>query len=150
MKDNKTVALTLLKYLGAFLAASLAPTAIVLLPGIFSIIASDSGSTWSGLLAINLVVFFVAGIHVVVLGIPAFLLCRLICSIRWWMPPAAGFILGGAPYFSNFGNLEAPAYMGLLGASGGFAFWLVYRSIEPDFDYTAVRRKLCPTRLLRG
>ena len=69
--------------------------------------------------------YLVAGAHVLVLGVPAFLLGKRLNAIHWWTCIIVAFIIGGSPIaiwdgWSNF------IHFGLFGASGGLAFWLLW------------------------
>lgn len=84
----------------ALVAAVLAPTLALgswYLYGQFAIFEPNDPYIWvrtSGFVASCLVV---SGAHVVVLGIPAYLLMRWRGLVRWWSALLAGFILGAVP-----------------------------------------------------
>jgi len=78
------------------------------------------------------VTYLIAGAHVLVLGLPAFLLGKRLNAIHWWTCIVVAFLIGGLPIaiwhgWSEFG------WWGLFGASGGFGFWLLWQFwIHPD------------------
>lgn len=72
------------------------------------------------------VTYLVAGAHVLVLGLPAFLLGQRLHAIHWWTCIAIGFVIGGLPIAIWRGS-EFFLWAGLLGACGGFAFWLLWQ-----------------------
>ena len=70
--------------------------------------------------------YLVAGVHLFVLGVPAFLLGKRLNTIKWWTCIIVAFMIGGLPIaiwdgWTNF------IPFGLFGASGGFAFWLLWQ-----------------------
>lgn len=84
----------------AFIAAVLAPTiAIVLwyLYGQFSAFDSNDPYIWVRTRGVLLLCLLFSAAHVVVLGVPAFLLLRWRRALRWWTTLLSGFILGAAP-----------------------------------------------------
>jgi hypothetical protein len=75
---------------------------------------------------IFVVTYLVAGAHVLVLGLPAFLLGQRLHAIRWWTCIVVGFVIGGLPIAIWRGS-EFVLWGGLFGASGGFGFWLLWQ-----------------------
>jgi len=137
------------KYVVAFVLAALTPALIIVVISLIEDMFEHSAILWSQATGIGLIVFVVAGIHVVVFGIPAFLLCRLAGIIHWWTPPAAGFAIGVIP-LAALGNawfIPGALFLGLLGASGGFTFWLVYRTLEPAVAGTETAKRGCRLKL---
>ena len=73
-----------------------------------------------------LVSYLVAGAHVLILGLPAFLLGQRLHAIRRWNCIVVGFVIGGLPIAIWRGNELFP-WGGLFGACTGFAFWLLWQ-----------------------
>jgi hypothetical protein len=81
------------------------------------------------MLAIGVVFVFaylIASAHGFVLGIPAFLLFKRLNTIYWWTCILVAFLIGGLPIALWRGWSESVRW-GLLGASGGFGFWLLWQ-----------------------
>lgn len=85
----------------AFLAAAIAPAALILVPYVLDLVVTGAADSdpyaWE---RFNRIAFLVAGtsfLYVVVLGIPAFLLLRWGKAIYWWSATAVGFLLGCVP-----------------------------------------------------
>jgi len=100
----------------------------------------------------------VSSLYIIFLGLPASIIGWWLRLIRWWSCIIIGFILGGFPLallelsrgegsYTTVGNVplkidgvlthegwidlaQKVGLMGLLGAIGGFAFWLVWRSSD--------------------
>lgn len=92
---------TAMRNLFAFLAAAVAPAAVILVPYAADLVLAETASSdphaWE---RFNRVAVLVAGtslLYVVVLGIPAFLLLHWRKAIRWWSATAVGFFLGCLP-----------------------------------------------------
>ncbi len=75
-----------------------------------------------------LLAYAVAGAHVLVLGIPAFLLGSWLKAIRWWTCLLVSFAIGGLP-MSIWGGWDWSGLLlwGALGMTGGLVFWLLWR-----------------------
>jgi hypothetical protein len=71
-------------------------------------------------------VYLIASAHGFLLGIPAFLLFKRLNTIHWWTCILVAFLIGGLPIGLWRGWSESVAW-GLLGASGGFGFWLLWQ-----------------------
>jgi hypothetical protein len=86
---------------------------------------SDALSTWGALFAL---VYVIAGVHVLVLGVPAFLLGKSLNAIRWWTIMIVSFVIGGVPMatWGQTGWLGLIWY-GIFGMTGGFAFSLLWQ-----------------------
>jgi hypothetical protein len=69
--------------------------------------------------------YLVAGAHVLVLGVPIFLLGKRLNAIHWWSCILAAFLIGGIPMgiWDGWRNFIPFA---LFGASGGLVFWLLW------------------------
>ena len=91
---------------------------------VLSFFSLSSGSLMvSGLIFLG--VYLVAGAHVLILGVPAFLLGKRLNTIKWWTCIAMAFMIGGLPIAILYGWANFIPF-GLFGASGGFAFWLLW------------------------
>ncbi len=75
---------------------------------------------------IFVIAYLIACAHAFVLGIPAFLLFKRLNAVHWWTCILAAFLIGGLPIVFWCGWSESITW-GLLGASGGFAFWLLWQ-----------------------
>ena len=71
-------------------------------------------------------VYMYAGAHILLFGIPAFLVARKWNAIHWWTCLVAGFLIGSIPTAILTGGGEFIPE-GLLGASAGLFFWLLWR-----------------------
>ena len=78
--------------------------------------------------------YLIAGVHVLVLGVPAFLLGKQLHAIRWWTCIITAFIIGGLPVTLWTWHDSPPMGWqsvflgwGLFGVSGGLVFWLLWR-----------------------
>ena len=85
-------------------------------------------------LEIFVLAYLIAGIHVLVLGVPAFLLGKKLHAIRWWTCIITAFVIGGLPVTLLTWHNSPPIgwqivflAWGSLGVSGGFVFWLLWR-----------------------
>ncbi len=83
---------------------------------------------------IFILAYAIAGVHVLVLGVPAFLLGKRFRAIHWWTCIIAAFIIGGLPMTLFTWHMSPPMGWqsiflgwGLFGASGGLVFWLLWR-----------------------
>lgn len=95
----------------AFLAAAIAPAALILVPFAVDLVAAGAADSdpyaWE---RFNRVAVLVAGtsfLYVVVLGIPAFLLLRWRKAIRWWSATVVGFLLGCLPVAFSLWPVDA-------------------------------------------
>ncbi len=80
------------------------------------------------------IVFVVASVQAIVLGIPAFLLGLRLRAIHWWSCIIMGFVIALGPgavisWSEKIHNIKFSdnIYWGLFGASGGLAFWLIWQ-----------------------
>ncbi len=67
-----------------------------------------------------------------VLGVPAFLLVKRFNAIRWWTCIIVSFLIGGLGSLSILDTWMHFVPFGLFGASGGLAFWLLWRFSIPS------------------
>jgi len=70
--------------------------------------------------------YLVAGVHLLVLGVPAFLLGKRLNAIKWWMCILVAFLIGGLP-MGIWDGWRSFLPFALFGASGGFVFWLLWK-----------------------
>ena len=83
------------------------------------------------------VLFFIAALHVLILGLPFYVWLARRGLVRWWSLTAAGFVAGAVPLgglmcllggrMNLSGALQFGAMMGGLGAASAFAGWAVGR-----------------------
>jgi hypothetical protein len=113
------------RYPLGFVAAMLAPSAIVFLIG------AAYESLGLGLSAF-FVAFVVAGIHVGIVALPVFALLHRRWPPVWWLVLPASFLVGAGPISlleassSAWPDWLLPSLIGGgFGLSGGLAFWLV-------------------------
>jgi hypothetical protein len=78
--------------------------------------------------------YLIGGAHVLVLGLPAFLLGKQLHAIRWWTCIITAFMFGGLPITLWTWHNSPPmgwqsvfVGWGLFGVSGGLTFWLLWR-----------------------
>ncbi len=84
----------------ALAAAVLAPALLMVvwyLYGQFEVFASDDPYIWIRTQNFLLVCLAVSGLHVVVLGAPAYAILRWKGLIRWWSTVLTGFVLAALP-----------------------------------------------------
>jgi hypothetical protein len=88
---------------------------------------------FSLLLSVFVPVFLIALMHSLLLGVPAFIILLQLELIHLPSTLISAFIIGALPLtllgVIFFGQLhpEAALFLGLLGASGGIVFWLLWR-----------------------
>ncbi len=86
----------------ALLAAAATPATVIAIPGLpdmtrwFSVDAA--GFEFTRARNVWLIAFFIALLHAVILGFPAFLFLRWLKLTKWWMSPIWGFVIGGVPF----------------------------------------------------
>lgn len=144
-----------IKLIVIFMAAAMAPA--ILCSGIifFSMMRSSLSGEFlqtpfenhysvngiiSSSIALGIATFVVASFHVLILGLPLFLLGLRLRMIRWWTTFLTAFIVGSLPYTSFIiwvpSNIpKAPissvlregVIFGYFGLSGGIIFWLLWR-----------------------
>lgn len=70
----------------------------------------------------------IAGVVILILALPAYLLMRRHWHVRWWNAALAGFLIGMAPsaLLGGGADLESLGF-GAAGLVGGLAFWGVVR-----------------------
>ena len=111
----------------AFLIAPAIPAA---LSAVYVAVNMRPG-TWAGFVALVLVFFvaYLTGIfHTFFLGVPAFLLGVRFRAIHWWSCLLVGFVIGSLPLpIWMQGPWLVFLAWGVFGASGGLAFWLLWR-----------------------
>jgi hypothetical protein len=89
----------------------------------------SASSLSSGSILVSVIIFvaayLIAGAHVLILGVPAFLLGKRLNAIHWWTCILVAFLIGGLPIgiWDGWRNFLP---FGLFGASAGFAFWLLW------------------------
>jgi hypothetical protein len=94
------------------------------------------------------ITFVIAFMHLLILGLPIFLLGWYFRVIRWWSTLMVAFVIGAVPtaisfspglslgYYSPKLYISMFTAMGLFGFSGGLAFWLLWRYwVNPDSPY---------------
>ena len=91
---------------------------------ILSAFSLASGSLLASVL-IFVGAYLVAGVHVLVLGVPVFLLGKRLNAIHWWSCILAALLIGGIP-IGIWDGWRSFIPFALFGASGGFVFWLLW------------------------
>jgi hypothetical protein len=125
----------ILKTISAFLAAAVAPSIVFFAICLWRLFSNgELYNNIIGCLFFTVFAFVVAIVHIVVLGLPAFLWGWRHGLIHWWSTLIIAFIIGATPTIFVFlpnGLIDytfpVAAIMGLFGVIGGFAFWLVWR-----------------------
>ena len=90
-----------MKLFVAFIAAVLAPvcvSALYYLYGQFAMFEASDPYIWVRTRGFLLLCLAITAAHVIVLGIPAYLLLRWRRALRWWSAMLSGFILGAVPF----------------------------------------------------
>ena len=89
----------------ALLGAAIAPAIIVLIIGFGGSLSSvlfNNGETlrdgnWTSFFAIVVVILIISSLHVIILGIPAFIMGWYFKTIRWWTSIVVAFFVGALP-----------------------------------------------------
>jgi hypothetical protein len=85
----------------AFVAAILAPVLLLTLwylYGQFQVFESHDPYIWLRTRNFFILCLVIAGAHVVVLGLPTYLVLRRLRALRWWSLIGSGFVLGAIPF----------------------------------------------------
>jgi hypothetical protein len=122
------------KTIVSFLVVPAVPAIIV---AGYLVLAYGSSTISDGLPAFGMIfilAYAIASAHVLVLGVPAFLLGKRLHAIRWWTCLIMAFIIGSLPitlltwhYSPPMGWQSVFLGWGLFGVSGGFVFWILWR-----------------------
>ena len=122
------------KTIVSFVVAPAVPAIIVasyLVLAYASRLNSDSLSAFALIFSLA---YLIAAAHVLLLGVPAFLLGKRLHAIRWWTCLIIAFIIGGLPITLWTWHNSPPTgwwsvslAWGLFGASGGLTFWLLWQ-----------------------
>lgn len=107
IQDNKNRSLpwkliprTMLALFGASVATSIIPL-IIGLVGIIPLLLNggkfQQNENWTPFIGVVVIIFIVSSLHVVILGIPAFIIGWYFKSIRSWTSIVASFIIGALP-----------------------------------------------------
>ena len=86
-----------LRVLNSLAAAIIAPAIIIVAASAVATISSDDSFAWMPILDFSGLVVFIAAGHVIVLGLPLFIVLYIQGWIRWWTSSLSGFILGCVP-----------------------------------------------------
>lgn len=89
----------------AFIGATIAPVIIVLIigfgnilsPVIFNKAEALQAGNWTSFFAIVVFIAVISSLHVIILGIPAFIIGWYFKMIRWWTSIIVSFIIGALP-----------------------------------------------------
>ncbi|HET9914726.1 MAG TPA: hypothetical protein VFQ13_22730 [Anaerolineales bacterium] len=99
----------------ALFGAAIAPSIVVLpigLVGIIPVLLSGGqiqrNEDWARFMAIIVIIFMVSTLHVIVLGIPAFIAGWYFQKIRWWTSIVVAFIVGALPTAISLWPLKDP------------------------------------------
>ncbi len=105
----------------ALLFAAVVPAVVVTF--LFSVASPSSHGAGIAFL----IAFAFTAAHALILGGPLLLLGILLHAVRWWSCILAAFFIGFIPSALASGPSFLDAWpMGLLGAIGGFVFWLLW------------------------
>jgi hypothetical protein len=149
----------------ALLTAITLPALAMIIPYASATLSVGDDYGWLRTRNFSFLAVTVSAGHVLLLGIPTFLVLKWKNAIYWWSSALAGFVLGSVPLgiaiwplqymgsrtTASHGDGEKVVYtlidgvptlarwieyvqtilfMGTLGALGGVAFWLVWRSLR--------------------
>ena len=88
----------------ALFGAAVAPSIIALVIGLMGIILAilnvgkiQQNGNWTPFIAVLVIIFVVSSMHVVVLGIPAFIIGWYFKAIHWWTSILVAFLVGAVP-----------------------------------------------------
>ena len=122
------------KTIASFLIVPAVPAIIV---ACYLVLAYAPRNFSDGLPAFGMIFFLaylIGGAHVLVPGLPAFLLGKQLHAIRWWTCIITAFMIGGLPITLWTWHSSPPmgwqsvfVGWGLFGVSGGLTFWLLWR-----------------------
>ena len=119
------------------LLASVAPALPFLAISLF--VKGDNAPLMAALIA-----WSISAAHMIVLGIPAFLLLRRMRMANHWSLALAGFVLGFAPIalmsladpsMGGSSNFFSFLVFGILGAFSALVFWFVWCSLGPNNSF---------------
>jgi hypothetical protein len=86
----------------ALLAAAATPATVIALPELMDMTrwlsVDATGFEFTRARNIWLIAFFIALLHAVILGFPAFLFLCWLKLTKWWMSPISGFVIGSLPF----------------------------------------------------
>jgi len=126
----------ILRTVVSFLVAAAVPAMIFACFFVFTYVPNTLPKAIFGYLIIFAYGLLVAATHIIVLGVPTFLLGIRLRAIRWWSAIIMAFVIGGLPFaistWPDYFRLGAAKYIygfsvwGLFGASGGLVFWLLW------------------------
>lgn len=85
------------KYFLAFLGAAVVPALAVVIPSAVGSLSMGDNSGWLRIRNFGLLSLYVSTGHVLILGIPSFIVMHIKNVIYWWSSIFAGFILGCIP-----------------------------------------------------
>lgn len=88
----------------ALFGAAIAPSIISLVIGSVGVIPVllnggkiQQNENWTPFIGVIVIIFIVSSLHVIMLGVPAFIVGWYFKSIRWWTSIVASFIIGALP-----------------------------------------------------
>ena len=92
----KLIPRTILALIGAALAPSIIALVVIFLALLTDRETQQNGD-WTPFITIIVIILVISSIHVVVLGIPAFIVGWYFNGIRWWTSIVVAFIVGALP-----------------------------------------------------
>ncbi|HSC08979.1 MAG TPA: hypothetical protein VLD59_19300 [Steroidobacteraceae bacterium] len=79
------------------LAAAAVPAALLVVPYAIGSLEHEDAYAWVRIRTFATIALFISAVHVLVLGLPAFLLLHGLGKVRWWSAITGGFVLGCIP-----------------------------------------------------
>ncbi len=114
-----------------FIAACVAPFAAsipVMAVSFLFALFEGSADSFAAVAIFGLYSLVIAAVHMLVVGLPVYLLYRRWFTLTWWGAMLAGFLVGSLPgqlLFGEWGSWTMAVILGIPGAIGGLAFWYV-------------------------
>jgi hypothetical protein len=85
------------KYFVAFLAACVVPALFIIVPYAFGSLSMGDSYGWVRIKNFSVMTLLISGAHVVLLGVPLFLVLAVKNMVRGWSAIISGFVLGSIP-----------------------------------------------------
>ena len=126
-----------------FLVAAFAAVTVFMIMVVINSGEESSAGAVLGLIIFGLLFGIpIAGMAILILALPAYLLLRTRWHVRWWNAALAGFLVAMAPGVLLGGGTSLEALgVGLAGLVGGLAFWGIVRGrrAHPRIDAETFR-----------
>ena len=86
-----------LKYILAFFAACVVPAVVIVVPYAIDSLSMGGDYAWVRIRNFSVLALYISGGHVLLLGVPLFILISTMKLVRWWSTVSGGFVLGSIP-----------------------------------------------------